>query len=118
MNLARNATFAAMIATMWAVCATASPIATIEGTNLIRALGTDRETLTLVPTETSVEVGESGNGLYQVSWSGHDGYGSGLAQEQIAGPPRAAKPRRRHRRWASTHREPDLLVHPRVMELR
>jgi hypothetical protein len=86
-SLARDATFAAMIATMWAVCATASPIATIEGTNLIRALGTDRETLTLVPTGTSVEVGESGNGLYQVSWSGHDGYGSGLAQEQIAGPP-------------------------------
>jgi hypothetical protein len=86
-SLARDATFAAMIATMWAVCATASPIATIEGTNLIRALGTNRETLTLVPTGASVEVGESGNGLCQVSWSGHDGYGSGLAQEQIAGPP-------------------------------
>jgi hypothetical protein len=86
-NLARNATFAAMIATMWAVCATAKPIATTEETNLRRALGTDSEILTLIPRGTSVEVGDSSNGWCQVSWSRHDGYASGLAQGQSAGPP-------------------------------
>ena len=87
MNLARNATFAAMIATMWAVCATAKPIATTEEANLQRALGTDSEILTLICSGTSVEVGDCSNGWCRVSWSGHDGYASGLAQEQSAGPP-------------------------------
>jgi hypothetical protein len=86
-NLARNATFAAMIATMWAVCATAKPIATTEEANLQRALGTDSEILTLICSGTSVEVGDCSNGWCRVSWSGHDGYASGLAQEQSAGPP-------------------------------
>jgi hypothetical protein len=85
-NIARDATFAAMIATMWVVCATARPIATIEETNLRRALGTDSETSALIPRGASVEAGEFGNGLCLVSWSGHDGYASGLAQEQSAGP--------------------------------
>ena len=87
MNIARDTIFAAMIATIWAVCATARPIATIEETNLRRALGTDSETLTFLPKGASVEVGDCGNGLCLVSWSGHDGYASGLAQEQSAGPP-------------------------------
>jgi hypothetical protein len=76
-----------MIATMWAVCATAKPIATTEEANLQRALGTDSEILTLICSGTSVEVGDCSNGWCQVSWSGHDGYTSGPAQEQSAGPP-------------------------------
>jgi periplasmic protein CpxP/Spy len=86
-NLARHATFAAMIATIWAVCATASPIATIEGTFLRTTIGTDSETLTLIPGGASVEVGDCGNGLCLVVWIGHHGYASGLAQGQIAGLP-------------------------------
>jgi hypothetical protein len=76
-----------MIATMWAVCATAKPIATTEEANLQRALGTDSEILTIICSGTSVEVGDCSNGWCQVSWSGHDGYASGLAQDQSTGPP-------------------------------
>jgi hypothetical protein len=86
-NLARNATFAAMIATMWAVCATAKPIATTEEANPRGAAGTDSEILTLVCSGTAVEAGDCSNGWCRVSWSGHDGYASGLAQEQSVGPP-------------------------------
>ena len=70
MNLAQNATFAPMIATIWAVCATASPIATIESTFLPRTIGTDSETLTFIPGRASVEVGDCGNGLCLVVWIG------------------------------------------------
>jgi hypothetical protein len=86
-NIARDATFATMIATLWVVCATARPIATIEETNLRRALGTHSETLTFIPRGASVEAGDCGNGLCLVSWNGRDGYASGLPREQSAGPP-------------------------------
>jgi Bacterial SH3 domain len=90
-NLARNATFAAMIATMWAICAAANPTAATEGANLRRALRIDGEILTLIPKGTSVELGDHSNGWCQVSWSGHDGYVSEQAQEQSASPRAAGR---------------------------
>jgi hypothetical protein len=92
MSFARRATFAAMITTLTAVCATAKPITTTGETNLRKALGTDSEILTLIPKETTVEVGNCSNGWCQVSWNGQDGYAfarnlaPGLAQEQNAAP--------------------------------
>ena len=48
--------------------------------------GTDGEILTLICGGTSVEAGDCSNGWCQVSWSGHDGHASWLAQEQSGGP--------------------------------
>jgi hypothetical protein len=92
MSFARRATFAAMITTLTAVCATAKPIATTGETNPRKALGTDSEILTLIPKKTTVEVGNCSNGWCQVSCNEQDGYAiarnlaPALAQEQNAAP--------------------------------
>src|SRR5580692_7413397 len=67
-NLARNATFAAMIATMWAIWAAAKPIAATGEANLRSVLGIDSKSLTLIPKGSLVEVRDYSDGWCHVAW--------------------------------------------------